>query len=298
MDSAKDKYTGQIVDGEQLWLINQVDKEGYICRGCGVLVNPVSFEKGLKTRPHFREYPKYPHESWCDIEGEEALIKTAKKKSIKNENGFTCSFPHKLELVDSTKKVSNDGVTEEGTSRRFASGDKEGTSSTSNSVSKWVARTIRPICRTYNNFPKDRDLPLSITGLFGDIYNDTIRKLSSQEIVKYTKNHLLYAPISWKRPTIDGDNYIFELSYGYWTKNGLTPYKVLIDTSDLSQAKIYYILEELEVARNEAIQVKQKDKKTRTKSWLFFIGKQLVDSPDTFTVNDHRLVCCLTLDSI
>jgi hypothetical protein len=298
MDSAKDKYTGQVVDGEQLWLINVVDKDGYVCRGCGVLVNPVSFEKGLKTRPHFREYPKYPHEIWCNIEGEEELIKTAKKKSIKNENGFPCSFPHKLELIDSRKKVSNEGGSEEATNSRFASSGKEGASGSSSSVSKWVARTIRPICRTYNNFPKDRDLPLSITGLFGDIYNDIIRKLSSQEIVKYTKNHLLYAPISWKRPTTDGENFIFELSYGYWTKNGLTPYKVVIDSSDWSQAKVSYILEELEVARNEAIQAKKKDKKARTKSWLFFIGEQSVDSPDTFTVNDHRLICCLTLDSI
>jgi len=109
---------------------------------------------------------------------------------------------------------------------------------------------------------------------------------------------LLYAPISWKKPVIEDDKILVELSYGYWTNDGLDPYRVIVDSSNWSKAKISYILEELEVARNESIQAKKKDSKSKVKSWLFFIGEQSVESPDIFTVNDHRLVCCLTLNSI
>lgn len=296
MDSAKDKYTGQIVDGEQLWYIEEVDKEGYICRGCGVPMNPVSFARGLKTRPHFREFEKHPHKEWCKIEGEIELIKKAKKQRVTTPQGFPASFPYKLELIEQRVKVDTSEDDEGGNSFPIRGTSKSSGGGSSTVTSKWIARTIRPICRTYYNFPKDRDLPLVITGTYGETYNDVIRRLSSQEIVQYTKQHLFYAPIGWQEIEMHDGYFVINSSYGYWVNKKLNPYKVQVNTEDWSQSKINYVLEELNVARHDAIDIKKKDQKTKIKSWLFFIGEQSLKNPNIFIVNDHRLICCLTLN--
>ncbi|MDF1876008.1 hypothetical protein JHD48_09695 [Sulfurimonas sp. SAG-AH-194-I05] len=297
MDSAKDKHTGQIVDGEQLWYINNVDKDAYVCRGCNVPINPVSYEKGLKRRPHFRELNGHPHKGWCKIEGEIELIKKAKKQKITTPQGFPASFPNKLELIGERDKIDKEksNQADDNLAKRTSSQSEEG-SNLSTTTSKWTARTIRPICRTYCNFPKDRDLPLLISNLYGDTYNDVIRRLSSKEIVIYTKNHLLYAPLGWQKIHKDNDKLIIYLGYGYWINNKLIPYKVQVNIGDWSKSKINYVLEELNIAIYDSKQVKDKDKKTKVKSWLFFIGEQSLDSPEIFIVNDHRLICCLTLE--
>ncbi|MDP1770788.1 MAG: hypothetical protein Q8L15_00775 [Methylobacter sp.] len=145
MDSAVDRYTGQIIDGEQLWYIDSVDKEGYKCRGCGVMVNPVSFEEHHKKRPHFKELPSKPHESWCDIEGEEKLISKARKGRVTTQAGFPGSFPSKLELVDEKMKVVPTSLTVGGKGSSSV-GTPSGTTS-GKTHTQWTARTIRPICR-------------------------------------------------------------------------------------------------------------------------------------------------------
>ncbi len=270
-----------------------------MCRGCKVLVNPVSFERGLKTRPHFREYQKDPHKFWCKIEGETELIRAAKSKSIQNEQGFPCSFPHTLELTDSRSKVEPEDEQLNPNESKSRSTSNSSSNSNNTSISKWIARTIRPIARTYINFPKDRDLPLTISGLEGSIYKDVIRKLSSQEVVIYTRQHLFYAPIAWAAPTKTTNSINIKLSYGYWLGGKLLqPYSVKIDITGWSQAKIAYVLEELEVARHDAMQAKNKNKFTKTKSWLFFIGQQSSHTPEEFVINDHRLICCLTTDAL
>ncbi|WP_156782808.1 hypothetical protein [Acidihalobacter yilgarnensis] len=127
MDSAVDRYTGQIVDGEQLWYIDPVDKEGYICRGCGVMVNPVSFEAHHKVRPHFKELPSKPHESWCDVEGEEKLVAKARKERVTTQVGFPGSFPSKLQLVDERENAKKTGSCEEnGVRSSFVASNQRG----------------------------------------------------------------------------------------------------------------------------------------------------------------------------
>lgn len=295
MDSAKDRYSGQIVSGEELWLITPVDKEGYLCRGCNVPVNPVSFEKGLKIRPHFREYSKYPHKDWCKIEGEKELVRLGRKQRVTQEQGFPGSFPYKLEVVSKKITANDNQEASEYKNKIIKNTHDLKQTSTSQSTSKWIARTIRPICKTYHNFPHDRDLPLFISGLDGSTYGDVIRRLSSQKIVEYKRNHLFYAPISWKKVKKDEFGIIVELSYGYWVdKKLLNPYKIKVNTNGWGQSKINYVLEELEVARHEAMQSKRKNKTTKMKSWLFFIGEQSLTSLNTFIINDHRFICCLT----
>lgn len=292
MDSAVDSFTGQIVDGEQLWYIDPVDKEGYICRGCGVMVNPVSFEAHHQKRPHFKELPSKPHESWCDIEGEEKLIAKARKERVTTQAGFPGSFPSKLQLVDEREKVATTGapVGEQGTS----SGSASSGTSTGKTHTQWTAHTIRPICRTFMNFPNDRDLPLSVPSTYGSTYDEVIRKLASRDIVAYPKQHILVAPLSWSKAKDAAGKIVVELSYGFWANKKLTtPYRLIVDSTNWSAAKKNYILTELEVSRKEAKERADAGQKSE-KSWVFFIGQQDSTSPSDFVVSDHRLICCLT----
>ncbi len=50
MESARDRYTGEIVDAEQLWVINPVDPLGFECRGCGALATPHSYRSENKAQ--------------------------------------------------------------------------------------------------------------------------------------------------------------------------------------------------------------------------------------------------------
>ena len=53
MDSAQDKITGEIVEAEQLWLIPEVDKDRYVCRGCGIKLTPAAYRPENVVRPYF-----------------------------------------------------------------------------------------------------------------------------------------------------------------------------------------------------------------------------------------------------
>ncbi|WP_414430563.1 hypothetical protein ACMG4M_01140 [Alcanivorax sp. IL3] len=292
MDSAVDRYTGQIVDGEQLWYIEPVDKEGYICRGCGVTVNPVSFEAHHKVRPHFKELPSKPHELWCDTEGEEKLIVKARKERVTTQAGFPGSFPSKLQLVDERKKVATPGVPMGG--KGTSSGGSSSGTTTGKTHTQWTAHTIRPICRTFMNFPNDRDLPLRVPGAYGNSYDEVVRKLASRDIVVYSQKHIYVAPLSWSKPKEISGKTVVELSYGFWANKKLSsPYRLVIDSSSWSAAKKNYVLTELEVSRKEAKERSDAGKKSE-KSWVFFVGQQDSTNPSDFVISDHRLICCLT----
>jgi hypothetical protein len=54
MESARDKRTGEIVEAEDLWLLDSVDTEGYVCWGCGITMYPAAWEKDKKVRAYFK----------------------------------------------------------------------------------------------------------------------------------------------------------------------------------------------------------------------------------------------------
>ncbi|MGE8147057.1 hypothetical protein ACQKP7_17945 [Pseudomonas frederiksbergensis] len=293
MDSAIDRNTGQIIDGEQLWYIDPVDKNGYLCRGCGVQVNPVSFELHHKVRPHFKELPTAPHEDWCDVDGEVKLVESARKKSVTTKDGFPGSFPAKLHLVDERAIITPAGIPASGAHRTSSGGASSGTT-TGKRHTQWTANTIRPICRTFMNFPHDRLLPLDVPGTYGKTYDEVVRKLASGDIVSYPKQHIFAAPLSWSKPEDSNGKLTIKLSYGFWAnKNLAQPYRVIIDYTGWSDAKKNYVLAEFEVSRAEAVKL-GKPGKSSPKAWVFFLGEQDAANPSDFIVKDHRLICCLT----
>jgi hypothetical protein len=211
---------------------------------------------------------------------------------VTTQNGFPGSFPSKLELVNEKLKVRQLDVTPSRTETLATDSSPRNTSAKSHT--QWTARTIRPICRMYMNFPYDRDLPLHVSGVDGDTYTKVIRKLPSGDITPYPEKAIFTAPLSWAPPEdIDGKTLV-KLACGFWANKKLvTPYRLIIDATDWGTSKKNYILTELEVARKEAMERDKAGKKSE-KSWVFFLGKQDLTKPTDFIVTDHRLICCIT----
>ena len=158
---------------------------------------------------------------------------------------------------------------------------------------QWTASTIRPICRTFMNFPHDRDLPLNVPGTSGKIYNEVIRKLSS-DIILYSSSHIFVAPLYWNKPEEVEGKIIIKLNCGLWNGNKLVQhYRLIVNSTAWSHAKKNYILTELELSIEEA--KKQWNMGDRLeKSWVFFMGEQDSGNQSDFIITDHRLICCLT----
>lgn len=294
MESARDKHTGEIVDAEQLWIINPVDPMGYECRGCGALVIPCSYRPENKVRPYFSA--KDGHNAGCDVEGEVELVKRARKQRISTREGFPGSFPNRLVLRDTRPVVGSNGTPTVATS---AGGRRTGSNGSSEAQRDrhWAAQTIRPICRTFVNYPYDRDLPLAVPGIAADTYQCVFRSLKSDQILQYPEPRLFYAPISWKAPVADDDRLEIQLSYGEWIERKLTrPYRVRMGWKDWSAAKRNYVSREIETAKAEYMAAKKRGDKE--KGWLFFIGRQDESDPTLFYVDDHRLVCCVVAEMI
>lgn len=294
MESARDKYTGQIVSAEELWIIDPVDPLGYECRGCGVQATPCSYAPINKVRPYFRA--KDGHQAGCDVEGEIELVKRARKQRMSTRDGFPGSFPNQLVLRETRPVSSPNG---ESTAARSKGGRRIGSNGADEARRDchWAVQTIRPICRTFLNYPHDRHIPLAVPGIEADTYQRVFRALKRNRIVQHPGLHLFYAPISWKPPLADDDHLEIQLSYGEWIERQLIrPYRVNVDWQNWSTAKRNYVSREIETARQEYMVAKKRGDKQ--KGWLFFIGRQDASDLTLFHVDDHRLVCCVVAEMI
>lgn len=289
MESARSRKTGKIIEAEELWNISSVDPLGYKCRGCGVLVTPCSYKPENKVRPYFRAVDG--HIGNCDVDGEVELVRRAQKQRVTTADGFPSSFPNQLRLRDTRYESEMDGTAILPTGAPRHKTDSEGSCEKHRS-SHWAAQTIRPICRTFLNYPYDRDLPLDIPDILANTYQGVFRKLKSDCIIQYPDLYLFYAPINWRYPISDDSQLEILLSYGEWQdKKLVSPYRVRVNWKSWSKAKRNYVSKEIEVSKREYIKATKRGDKE--KGWLFFIGKQDKDDFTLFHVDDHRLICCL-----
>ncbi|MGR2682590.1 hypothetical protein [Chromobacterium haemolyticum] len=294
MESARDKHTGEIVDAEQLWIIDPVDPLGYECRGCGALATPCSYRPENKVRPYFSA--KDGHNAGCDVEGEVELVKRARKQRVSTREGFPGSFPNRLVLRDTRPVAGTKGTP---TATTSAGGCRTGSNGSSEEQRDrhWAAQTIRPICRTFVNYPHDRHLPLAVPGIATETYQRVFRSLKSDQILQHPEPRLFYAPISWKASLANDDHLEIQLSYGEWEERKLIrPYRVKVNWQNWSVAKRNYVSREIETARLEYMAAKKREDKE--KGWLFFLGRQDESDRALFHVDDHRLICCLVAEMI
>lgn len=298
MDSALDKYTGAIVEAEDLWLVDYVDKSRYICRGCGATVTPASYMPHNKVRPYFTHGRK-SYEVTCDVDGEVQLIARARTSRVTDPHGyFPGSVPDRLVLQDRRRVVAKafDDKIALPANRGVEVSQSRGASIEARNR-RYTASTIRPICRTFVRYPFDRDLPLHISGLAGDTYDRVFRQLKRDEITSYANEHIFYAPIRWSKAIETNDHLDIILDFGGWGNNSLvTPYRVRVSWGNWSTHMKNYTKNEIEVARREAITSSKNGE--NKKGWLFFIGRQDDSDKGLFLVNDHHLICCLVVEMI
>lgn len=292
MDSARDKLSGEIVDAEELLYLEEVDQEGYICRGCKAKVIPASFRPENKVRPYFRA-PE-GHEEGCDVDAEPKLIAKGKKGKLSTErDGFPGSYPDRLILRDTRNvidpTVSAGGVIDSLHGR--PSGGGEGGPSSKNRPR--AANTIRPICRTFIRFPYDRHLPLRVPGVDVHVYRQVFKKLKWEPVEYFPANRVFYAAIQWAKPE-ENEQYL-EITLSAGLRQGdmwVQPYKVRIEWAEWSKARRTAVKTEIEIAREEARAATKEGHKEK-KGYLFLIGEQDRENPSIFRVHDHRLICCI-----
>jgi hypothetical protein len=291
MDSARDTTTNEIIEAEQLWELEVVDKERYACIGCGTQIWPASYKRDInKKRPYFTLGSTGAHIEPCDIDGEEDIVKRAKVERLGTPEGFPLPYPNKLVIMDE-RPVANPSGGELGADdaqRHQSLGDS---SRGQRANHGHTVKTIRPIAKAFIKYPHDRDtLPLQVPDCEGSTFATVFWRLV--KLMQFRSlTHLYFAPLHWKAPAKSEAYIEWQLNAGDWdTVNNRrgTSYRVRVDWADWSATQRNTLLHEVEFARNKA-----KDRGGAIKAWLFFVGTQDVDDPTLLVVSRYQLICCI-----
>lgn len=297
MESARDKRTRDIVEAEDLWLLDSVDTEGYVCWGCGITMHPAAWEKDKKVRAYFKKKRHIQHHHECDADAESTVIRQGQKASVRNIlDSATGLMPSGLKLIEKRPVVepSFSGDESKSSSARSAS-SQSGEGNSPERQSRRQVNAIRNICRAFIRFPHDRGMSLNVPGISGQIYMTVFKKLRNV-VQPYPEPKIFYAPLLWNKFTENDENLIIPLS-GEWGEDEsgkpkpTRSYQIYIDWASWSKAKRTVVRKELEAARTEAIEAKGKGLKD--KAWVFFIGEQDTKNPEIFYVSDYRLICAI-----
>lgn len=302
MDTARDAITFELVEGEELWTMDFVDSQGYICRGCTTQVFPASYDKKRnKKRPYFSLGPVNKHKSGCDVDGAEKIVKHATKERVGNPEGFPLPFPNKLNLMDE-RPVSSSNATGLAGSLDGRTRTRANDGAMTGRHHGHTVKTIRPACRTFINFPHDREhLPLSIPDVPGDTYAKVFWYLGGKKPEHFkVPRRLYYASIRWTVEPVLADTHCeLTLNAGEWDEEKRafkSLSRVHLNWSGWSQSRRDAFIREFEATREEAAE--QAKSESKIKGWVFFVGTQDSDEPGLFRVDDHRLICCLSAEMV
>lgn len=296
MESARDKRTGEIVEAEDLWLLDNVDTEGYVCWGCKIEMYPSAWQKGSKKRPSFNKMPGKKHIN-CDADAENTVVKQGQKKSVRQLlDSAPGLMPAGLKLIEQ-RPVVDPGATS-GENKSSSTRSASSTSSEGNAPARQSRRpvnAIRQICRAFIRFPYDRGMSLNIPGIDADTYMTAFKKLKDP-IQSYPDRRVFYSQLLWQKFEQDENRIIIPLS-GEWTKDesgkskSSRSYKIQVEWGNWSKAKCTMLLNELETVQEEAKEAV--NKKAKERAQVFFIGEQSADNPEIFYVTDYRLICAI-----
>lgn len=291
MDSARDITTKEIIEAEQLWELEFVDKERYRCIGCGTQVWPASYKRDInKKRPYFTLGTSGAHIEPCDIDGEEEIVKRAKSERLGTPEGFPLPYPNKLVLTDDRPVVNpqdgGEGLDADNRNHTRGDGNRGQRANHGHTV-----KTIRPIAKAFIKFPHDREhLPLQVPDCEGETFANVFWRLGRLMPFR-NPTHLYFAPLHWKAPTKTDTHIEWQLAAGDWdTVNNRrgTSYRVRVDWADWSATQRNTLLHEIEVARDKA-----KDSGGAVNAWLFFVGTQDNKDQTLLVVRRYQLICCI-----
>ena len=291
MDSARDTTTNEIIEAEQLWELEVVDKERYACIGCGTQIWPASYKRDInKKRPYFTLGSTGAHIEPCDIDGEEDIVKRAKVERLGTPEGFPLPYPNKLVLMDE-RPVANPSGGELGVDDAQRQKSRGDSSRGQRANHGHTVKTLRPIAKAFIKYPHDREtLPLQVPDCEGSTFASVFWRLG--KLMQFrSPTHLYYAPLHWKAPSKSDAHIEWHLNAGDWdtvnNRRGAS-YRVRIDWTDWSSTQRNTLLHEVEVARDKA-----KDSGGAINAWLFFVGIQDADDPTLLVVSRYQLICCI-----
>jgi hypothetical protein len=298
VDTARDFETLEPIEAEELWNLQIVDSNRYICRGCKQQVFPASFDKGKnKKRPYFRFGPLKDHLGECDVDGEAKIVRRATKQRVGTQEGYPMPFPNRLTLTDE-RIVEAPGLTAASVDSRVRTNTPKGNSQdVSRKHHGHTVKTIRTICRTYMKYPNDRPyMPLTVPGVDGKTYLQVFKSVRGKPQQLEHKTCLFYSPIRWTVEPIVTEAFCeFTLSAGDWdplVRQFKSLYRVRVNWANWSASRRSCLLSEYEIARDEAKEQAKAD--NAVKGFLFFVGTQDSGEPALFHVEHHRLICSLT----
>ncbi|MCP9269794.1 hypothetical protein M5U04_17330 [Xenorhabdus sp. XENO-1] len=297
MESARDKHTGEKVEAEDLWLLDNVNTSGYVCWGCGIEMYPSAWQKDRKKRPSFNKMPGKEHKADCDADAENTVIHQGQKKSVRHILDSTPGLsPSGLKLVDKRPTVDPTALGgEHNSSSARPASSSPGEGQTPTRQSRRPAQTIRPICRAFTRFPYDRGMSLNIPGIDADTYMTAFKKIRSP-IQVYPERRVFYTELLWQKFD-QGDGMLIIPLSGEWEKDESgkskpsRSYKIQVEWASWSQAKRTVLRKELEAALGETKDARKRGLKD--KALVFFIGEQDTDNPEIFYVSDYRLICAI-----
>ena len=218
MDSARLKATGEIIEAETLGSDDEeVDHDAYVCKGCPIKVNPAAYSPTNRVRAYFRLLPGTDHTDECGVDLEKRLIARAWKERVSNERN-TLPFPHVSRLVLINRRTVLDHAAAPTGERGQSEGrDKKGASSSEGEAMghhKRVANTIRPICRTFRDFPYDRTLDLEVPNVDGTNYLTVFKKLAHDQLRAYPVPKIFYAPVRFNHARVSDNSIEVDLDSG------------------------------------------------------------------------------------
>lgn len=291
MDRAWDKVAETVIDAEDLWMIDPVDKDRYECVGCDIKMWPTSFLRVNKRRPHFRQASE--HQEGCDVQEEAALVKRARTEQIPDEQLTLPGYmPNRLNLRPKTTEEDPAGAPED---VRLPNGRKNAGSLIAGGGKRHStsASTIRRLCRAYANFPHNRHSPLVIDGVSGRSYAEIFAPLMFDKIIHYDQPRLRFAQIAWTAKHISSEDW-FEITLSVGNREAgkvVTPYRVRANWKDWSKRARTSLEIDVEVVIEENKAARKAGGKEA--GWLFFIGHQDPNDNSLFHVDDQRVICTL-----
>ncbi|MFQ3215333.1 MAG: hypothetical protein ACI9C9_002879 [Marivirga sp.] len=295
MDEAKIRETAEIVTGEDLWYMNQIDTKSFECIYCGVDYIACSFiQNEHKRRPYFRLHNGTIHKKDnCAYQHSDAIKLKGQEQRLTTEDGFPLPYPSKFKLPKPLH-APNLTTLEGGDLAEPTNTDLGGKASLQyqgpNQQHQYVTDSFRAIVSHYVNFPNDRSLSLEFEGVIGNTYQSCFKSLIQpsldQKPIIQEINKINLTVASWKSPTLDGNLLQIVCNNGLWVdKKPIEKFIIEINVAYWPKRAVNAFLYEYKKALHEIRGKKGK------KLLIFFLGEQ--DTQDNlyrFFANDYRLL--------
>ncbi len=298
MDKARCRATGEIVEAKALNGFSDIDREGYACAYCDVDVRPVSYAPPANRRaPYFFLVDGVTHLEGCPMgtpSTQSAVRTSARLESSLLSGGVPVPYPSRLKIristacqVSDNRSARSNAALAEANFNAAARFDYEG----------YEASTIQPICRTFVEFPHDRDrLPLAIPRCSGKTYSTVFRHLGFD---KTSTNHynfaLWYSCLHWSPPTrqsADVEEWAIQGGIRLQTnENSVLRYRLRICWSNWSESRRELLARQIKIAHESVVGNKWRH------AWVFFVGALDPSDPALFVVNNSALFTFVSANS-